>query len=194
MPGQTSGLLPTCSSPSTITARRTRPLINRNQAVQNEVNRQVDASRILHSIRYAGKIPPLSLSFPQSRRQPSETPMTTFTPASTSTTTPSTSAYTSTKTAQAPASTPATTRDSPTGTPTTPTLSSTQEPTTSTSTPASGGRQDDADTVGIVAWQHLLGAPCFRAGSVPKPLSRFRGAPSGFFKGCSQGRPSVDSG
>ena len=62
--------------------------------------------------------------------------MTTFTPASTSTTTPSTSAYTSTKTAQAPASTPATTRDSPTGTPTTPTLSSTQEPTTSTSTPA----------------------------------------------------------
>ena len=36
--------------------------------------------------------------------------MTTFTPASTSTTTPSTSAYTSTKTDQAPAFTPATTR------------------------------------------------------------------------------------
>ena len=37
------------------------PLINRNQTVQNEVNCQVDANRILHSIRYAGKILPLSL-------------------------------------------------------------------------------------------------------------------------------------
>ena len=36
------------------------PLINRNQTVQNAVDRQADAERILHSIRYTGKIPPLS--------------------------------------------------------------------------------------------------------------------------------------
>ena len=55
--------------------------------------------------------------------------------------------------------------------------------------------KDDADAVGIVRWQHLLGAPCFRAGFCSKNhYPRFRGAPSAFFKGCPQGRPSVDSG
>ena len=28
----------------------------------------------------------------------------------------------------------------------------------------------DADTVGIVVWQHLLGAPCFRAGFCSKTI------------------------
>ena len=55
--------------------------------------------------------------------------------------------------------------------------------------------KEDADTVGIVLWQHLLGAPCFRAGFCSKIIyPRLRGAPSGFFNGCPQGRPSVDSG
>ena len=55
--------------------------------------------------------------------------------------------------------------------------------------------KDDADAVGIVRWQHLLGAPCFRAGFLfQNHYPRFRGAPSAFFKGCPQGRPSVDSG
>ena len=55
--------------------------------------------------------------------------------------------------------------------------------------------KDDADTVGIVLWQHLLGAPCFRDGFLFQNHSpRFRGAPSGFFKDCPQSRLSVDSG
>ena len=49
--------------------------------------------------------------------------------------------------------------------------------------PGDGGRQEqagighqamvvkeDADTVGIVLWQHLLGAPCFRAGFCSKTI------------------------
>ena len=49
--------------------------------------------------------------------------------------------------------------------------------------PGEGGRQEqagighqavvvkeDADTVGIVLWQHLLGAPCFRAGFCSKTI------------------------
>ena len=73
--------------------------------------------------------------------------------------------------------------------------------------PGEGGRQEqagighqamvvkeDADTVGIVLWRHLLGAPCFRACFCSKHhYPRFRGAPNSFFKGCPQGRPSVDS-
>ena len=54
--------------------------------------------------------------------------------------------------------------------------------------------KEDADTVGIVLWRHLLGAPCFRAGFCSKTIIPFRGAPNSFFKGCPQGRPSVDSG
>ena len=55
--------------------------------------------------------------------------------------------------------------------------------------------KDDADTVGIVLWQHLLGAPCFRVVFCFQNHSpRFRGAPSGFFKNCPQSRLSVDSG
>ena len=55
--------------------------------------------------------------------------------------------------------------------------------------------KEDADAVGIVLWQHLLGAPCFRAGFLfQNHYPRLRGAPSGFFNGCPQGRPSVDSG
>ena len=55
--------------------------------------------------------------------------------------------------------------------------------------------KDDADAVGIVRWQHLLGAPCFPGGFLfQNHYPRFRGAPSAFFKGCPQGRPSVDSG
>ena len=53
--------------------------------------------------------------------------------------------------------------------------------------------KDDADTVGIVLWQHLLGAPCFRVVFCSKPFSQI-GAPSGFFKDCPQSRLSVDSG
>ena len=30
--------------------------------------------------------------------------------------------------------------------------------------------KDDADTVGVVLWQHLLGAPCFRAGFCSKTI------------------------
>ena len=30
--------------------------------------------------------------------------------------------------------------------------------------------KEDADTVGIVLWQHLLGAPCFRAGFSSKTI------------------------
>ena len=30
--------------------------------------------------------------------------------------------------------------------------------------------KEDADTVGIVLWQHLLGAPCFRAGFCSKTI------------------------
>ena len=30
--------------------------------------------------------------------------------------------------------------------------------------------KDDADAVGIVRWQHLLGAPCFRAGLCSKTI------------------------
>ena len=30
--------------------------------------------------------------------------------------------------------------------------------------------KDDADAVGIVRWQHLLGAPCFRAGFCSKTI------------------------
>ena len=53
----------------------------------------------------------------------------------------------------------------------------------------------DADTVGIVVRQYLLGAPCFRAVFLfQNHYPRFRGAPSGFLKGCPQGPPSVDSG
>ena len=57
--------------------------------------------------------------------------------------------------------------------------------------------KEDADTVGFVLWQHLLGAGtrtslrCFCSNN---HYPGFRGAPSGFFKGCPQGRPSVDSG
>ena len=49
--------------------------------------------------------------------------------------------------------------------------------------PGEGGRQEqagighqamvvkeDADTVGIVLWRHLLGAPCFRAGFCSKTI------------------------
>ena len=49
--------------------------------------------------------------------------------------------------------------------------------------PGEGGRQEqagighqamvvkeDADTVGIVLWRHLLGAPCFRAGLCSKTI------------------------
>ena len=49
--------------------------------------------------------------------------------------------------------------------------------------PGQGGRQEqagighqamvvkeDADTVGFVLWQHLLGAPCFRAGFCSKTI------------------------
>ena len=49
--------------------------------------------------------------------------------------------------------------------------------------PGEGGRQEqpgighqavivkgDADTVGIVLWQHLLSAPCFRAGFCSKTI------------------------
>ena len=34
--------------------------------------------------------------------------------------------------------------------------------------------KEDADTVGFVLWQHLLGAPCFRAGFCSKPLSQIQ--------------------
>ena len=55
--------------------------------------------------------------------------------------------------------------------------------------------KEDADTVGFVLWQHLLGAPCFRGGFLfQNHYPRFTGAPSSFFKGWPQGRPSVDSG
>ena len=30
--------------------------------------------------------------------------------------------------------------------------------------------KEDADTVGFVLWQHLLGAPCFRAGFCSKTI------------------------
>ena len=53
--------------------------------------------------------------------------------------------------------------------------------------PGEGGRQEqagighqamvvkeDADTVGIVLWRHLLGAPCFGRVYVPKPLSQIQ--------------------
>ena len=36
--------------------------------------------------------------------------------------------------------------------------------------PPGDGRQEDADTVGFVLWQHLLGAPCFRAGFCSKTI------------------------
>ena len=55
--------------------------------------------------------------------------------------------------------------------------------------------KEDADTVGFVLWQHLLGAPCFPRGFLfQNHYPRFRGAPSSFFMGCPQGRHSVDSG
>ena len=48
--------------------------------------------------------------------------------------------------------------------------------------------KEDADTVGFVLWQHLLGAPCFPGGFLfQNHYPRFRGAPAGFFKGCPQG-------
>ena len=70
--------------------------------------------------------------------------------------------------------------------------------------PGEGGRQEqvgivdqavvvkeDADTVGIVLWQHLLGAPCFRAGSCSKtiipdseerPLASSRAVPKAVYR------------
>ena len=51
--------------------------------------------------------------------------------------------------------------------------------------------KDDADTVGIVLWQHLLGAPCFRAGFCSKtitpdseehPLASSRAVPKAVFR------------
>ena len=55
--------------------------------------------------------------------------------------------------------------------------------------------KEDADTVGFVLWQHLLGAPCFRAGFCSKTIiPDSEEHPDGFFKDCPQGRPSVDSG
>ena len=49
--------------------------------------------------------------------------------------------------------------------------------------------KEDADTVGFVLWQHLLGAPCFRAGSVPKPLSQIQRSTRWLLQGLSP-RPS----
>ena len=73
--------------------------------------------------------------------------------------------------------------------------------------PGEGGRQEQAGIgtrrwsskrmrirFGFVLWQHLLGAPCFRRFLFQNHYPRFRGAPSSFFKGCPQGRPSVASG
>ena len=43
---------------------------------------------------------------------------------------------------------------------------------------------------GLFLWQHLFGAPCFRAGFLfQNHYPRFTGAPSSFFKGCPP-RPS----
>ena len=77
--------------------------------------------------------------------------------------------------------------------------------------PGEGGRQEqaaighqavvvkeDADTVGIVLWQHLLGAPCFRAGFCSKtiipdseehPLASSRAVPKAVLRWI-RGKPS----
>ena len=74
--------------------------------------------------------------------------------------------------------------------------------------PGEGGRQEqagighqavivkgDADTVGIVLVAASIGCSFFPGGFLFQTIiPRFRGAPSGCFKGCPQGRPSVDSG
>ena len=74
--------------------------------------------------------------------------------------------------------------------------------------PGHGGRQDqagighqavvvkdDADTVGIVAWQHLLGAPCFGVGFLlQNHYPRSTGAPSCRFRALTRRPPSVDWG
>ena len=55
--------------------------------------------------------------------------------------------------------------------------------------------EGDLDAVGVVAWQHLLGAPFLGpVFCLENHYLRFRGAPSGFFKDCPQSRLSVDSG
>ena len=48
----------------------------------------------------------------------------------------------------------------------------------------------DSDAVGIVLWQHLLSAPCFRAVSVPKPLSQIQRSTLWLLQGLSP-RPSL---
>ena len=48
----------------------------------------------------------------------------------------------------------------------------------------------DADTVGIVLWQHLSGAHCFRRGAVPKPLSQIQRSTLWLLQGLSP-RPSL---
>ena len=74
--------------------------------------------------------------------------------------------------------------------------------------PGEGGRQEqagighqamvvkeDADTVGFVLWAASVGCSLFPGGFLfQNHYPRFRGAPSSFFKGCPQGRHSVDSG
>ena len=55
--------------------------------------------------------------------------------------------------------------------------------------------KDDADPVGIVLWQHLLGAPCFQAVFCSKTIiPDSEEHPPGFFKDCPRSRLSVDSG
>ena len=58
---------------------------------------------------------------------------------------------------------------------------------------AAGGRpalatRRSSDTVGIVLWRHLLGAPCFRAGFCSKTIIPAEEHPIAFFKGSP--RPS----
>ena len=55
--------------------------------------------------------------------------------------------------------------------------------------------EGDWNAVGVLKWQHLLGAPCFWLGSCSKNhYPRSAGAPSCRFRTLPRRPPSVDSG